>query len=113
DLFGSYVEGGIAKGSISTSNGAARSGSTFTWGTGSGSLDDAGAGTVSFPGAVHFTGHDGTLDLRISDLQVKTAGGNSGTLVAFVKSQDMDGNDVSNGTVALAGLSFSAPADAR
>ena len=105
--FVSYVEGGIANGSISTSNGAARSGSTFTWGTGSGSLDDAGAGTVSFPGAVHFTGHDGTLDLRISDLQVKTAGGNSGTLVAFVKSQDMEGNVVSNGTVTLANLSFS------
>src|SRR5699024_7772272 len=81
--FVSYVEGGIANGSISKSNGAARRGSTFTWGTGSGSLDDAGAGTVSFPGAVHFTGHDGTLDLRISDLQVKTAGGNSGPLVAF------------------------------
>src|SRR5699024_8546271 len=54
--FAPYIQGAVAKGSISTSNGAARGGGTFSWGTGSGSLDASGLGTLSFPGVVHFTG---------------------------------------------------------
>lgn len=105
--FVSYIQGGIAKGSITPVNGAARNDNGFTWGAGSGSLNSSGVGTVTFPGSIHFTGHDGVLDLRISNLQVRSTGGNSGTLVAFVKSQDMEGKSASNGTVTLANLSFS------
>lgn len=104
--FVSYIQGGIANGSISTSNGASRSGGGFGWGAGSGSFTDAGIGTLRFPGAVHLTGHGGILDVRIANLQVRSTGGKSGTLVGYVRSQDMSGNVVTNGTVTLANLRF-------
>src|SRR5699024_4865574 len=78
--FVSYVEGGIANGKVSVGGGAARSGGAFTWGAGSGDLDDSGKGTLTFPGWVQFTGHDGVLNLRISNLRVEM-NGDSGTLV--------------------------------
>ncbi len=105
--FVSYVEGGIANGAISTSNGASRTGSGFLWGSGSGSISDAGQGTVSFPGAVRFTGHDGVMDTTLSNLRVKATGSNSGTLVADVASKDMDGNNVGGSGISFANLSFS------
>ncbi|WP_167132137.1 HtaA domain-containing protein [Paramicrobacterium chengjingii] len=105
--FVSYIEGGIANGSVSASNGASRTGSGFLWGSGSGSISDAGQGTVSFPGSVHFTGHDGVLNTTISGLRVKATGSNSGTLVADVASKDMDGNNVGGSGVSFATLSFS------
>lgn len=104
--FVSYIEGGIAKGTITASNGAARSGSGFTWGSGTGTLNSSGVGTVAFPGSLRLTGHGGVLDLTISHLQVKNTGGNSGELVATVKSQDMEGNAIPGGTVTIATLTF-------
>ncbi|WP_054952266.1 HtaA domain-containing protein [Flaviflexus massiliensis] len=105
--FVSYIEGGIAKGSVTTGGGAYRSGNGFSWGTGSGSLNASGIGTVSFPGSVRFTGHGGLLDLAISNVQVRSTGGNSGSLVAHVRSTDMEGNVVANGTVTIGTVSFS------
>lgn len=105
--FVSYIEGGIAKGSVATGGGAHRSGHGFSWGPGSGSLNGSGTGTVSFPGSVRFTGHDGLLDLAISNVQVRSTGGNSGTLIAHVRSTDMEGNVVANGTVTIGTVSFS------
>ncbi|QGH68630.1 HtaA domain-containing protein [Pseudactinotalea sp. HY158] len=105
--FASYIEGGIAKGSISTAGGAARGGGGFTWGAGSGSLDASGAGTVTFPGSVHFSGHDGVLTTTVSNVRVKVTGARSGVLVADIASQDMEGNDLSARGVTFADLSFS------
>lgn len=105
--FVSYVEGGIAQGKISPSSGASRTGSGFSWGPGTGSLDSNGQGELSFPGAVRFTGHDGIMDTTISSLKVKITGSNSGDLIANVASQDMEGNPLPGGTVTFAKLKFS------
>src|SRR5690625_5054958 len=106
--FVSYVEGGIANGKVSVGGGAARSGGAFTWGAGTGDLDDSGTGTLTYPRWVQFTGHDVVLNLRISNLRVEM-NGDSGTLVGDMKSQDMDGNDVSATGITIATLSFSSP----
>ncbi|MFJ3956716.1 HtaA domain-containing protein [Arthrobacter sp. NPDC090010] len=104
--FRSYVVGGIAKGSIATGNGATASGDGFLWGAGSGSLDTAGLGTLTFPGSVTFTGHDGLLNTTISGVRVQITGANSGVLVADVRSQDMERKDLSAANVTFATLRF-------
>jgi len=109
--FVSYIEGGIANGTVATSGGASRSGNGFLWGAGSGSLNSSsGQGTVSFPGSVHFTGHDGALDITISGLQVKMSSARSGVLLANVSSLGLDGNRVGGQGLAFANLQFSGSA---
>lgn len=109
--FVSYIQGGIANGAVTTSGGASRSGNGFLWGAGSGSLDSSsGQGTVSFPGSVHFTGHDGALDITISGLQVKMTSARTGVLLANVSSLGLDGNRVGGQGLAFANLQFSGPA---
>jgi hypothetical protein len=103
--FLSYIKGGIAKGNITTGGGAAQSGSGLTWGTGSGSL--ANGGTVSFPGSVHFTGHNGILDTTFSNLRIKSTGAGKASIILDSKSQDMDGKDASAANVDFATVSFS------
>jgi len=105
--FVSYVKGGIAKGQVTTGNGAAASGSGFTWGAGSGSLFANGTGTVSFPGSGHFTGHDGLMDTTLSGLRVQVTGSGTAALIANVKSQDMEGKDLSASNITFATVKFS------
>ena len=105
--FVSYVKGGIAKGSVSAGNGASVNGSGFSWGAGSGSLDANGLGTVAFPGSVHFSGHDGLLNTTLSGLRVKVTGNGKAVLIANVKSQDMEGKDLSASGIVFANISFS------
>ena len=107
--FRTYITGGIAKGAISPSNGAARTANGFTWGAGSGTLT-ANSGTVSFPGSVHFTGHKGVLDTTIYGLRVKVTGPGKGQLIANVKSQSMEGKDLSANNIVFATLSFNGDA---
>ncbi|MGO2633944.1 MAG: HtaA domain-containing protein [Galactobacter sp.] len=103
--FLSYIKGGIAKGAISTSGGAQQTGSSLTWGTGSGSL--ANGGTVSFPGSVHFTGHNGVLDTKFSNVRIKSEGAGKATLILDSKSQDMEGKGASQNGVSMATITFS------
>jgi|GEM_PF-6288657 len=104
--FSSYVVGGIAKGGISTANGATSTGDGFLWGSGTGSLDVSGLGTLSFPGQVNFSGHDGLLNTTISGVRVQITGAGSGVLVANVSSQDMERKDLSASNITFATLSF-------
>ncbi len=104
--FVSYIESAVAKGTVETSGGVVRTGNGFDWPTGSGRLDPSGHGTWAFPGTVRFSGHDGALNLALSNLRVQVSGSNHGVLVADVRSTDMDGNDVGGTNVALADLSF-------
>ncbi|MFB8227523.1 HtaA domain-containing protein [Cellulosimicrobium sp. NPDC055967] len=106
DRFRAYVTGPIAKGSVSTS-GVQDSGSAFTWSGGKGSFNtDLGKGRASFGGSVSFSGHEGILDLRISNPRV-VVNGSSGTLVVDVRSSDMEGNTSSSNGVAFASLDLS------
>lgn len=107
--FRNYITGGIAKGAIAPGNGAARTANGFTWGAGSGTLT-ANSGTVSFPGSVHFTGHKGILDTTIYGLRVKVTGPGKGQLIANVKSQSMEGKDLSASNIVFATLSFNGDA---
>ncbi|WP_426310654.1 HtaA domain-containing protein [Cellulosimicrobium sp. E-16] len=103
DRFRAYVTGPIAKGSVST-DGVGDTGSAFTWSGGKGSFNtDLGKGRASFGGSVSFSGHEGILDLRISNPRV-VVNGSSGTLVVDVRSSDMEGNTSSSSGVAFANL---------
>ena len=106
DRFRAYVTGPIAKGSVSTS-GVQDSGSAFAWSGGKGSFNtDLGKGRASLGGSVSFSGHEGILDLRISNPRV-VVDGSSGTLVVDVQSSDMEGNKSSSSGVAFASLDLS------
>ncbi|KON74833.1 hypothetical protein M768_02545 [Cellulosimicrobium cellulans F16] len=106
DRFRAYVTGPIAKGSVSTS-GVQDSGSAFAWSGGKGSFNtDLGKGRASFGGSVSFSGHEGILDLRISNPRV-VVDGSSGTLVVDVQSSDMEGDKSSSSGVAFASLDLS------
>jgi hypothetical protein len=106
DPFRAYIAGPIAKGSVSTS-GVKDNGSSYTWSGGKGSFNtDLGKGRASFAGSVKFTGHDGILDLQISNPRVQVDG-STGTLVVDVVSSDMQGNKSTSKGVAFASLNLS------
>ena len=54
---------------------------------------------------MHFTGHKGVLQLNMSNMEIQWSG-NSGSLVATVSSNNMEGQNTDFGRVALANLSF-------
>jgi Htaa len=92
--FRNYIVGPIAKGEITTADGATRNADgTFRFPFLAGTYD---AGThaldASFDGTVRFTGHDSgagpVLDLTISDPEIETAG-NAGVLIADMRSRQM------------------------
>lgn len=104
--FRSYVTGSIAHGSVELS-GVAENGGDYRWTGGSGSVNVAdAAGRIAFDGTVRFTGHDGQLDLTISDPRVIMTG-STGVLVADVFSKSLQGPDVDAASVALATLDLS------
>lgn len=105
--FVTYVQGAIGNGTVTTAGGAAQTADGFTWGAGSGTLDSSGEGTVSFPGSVHFTAHDGVLDATLSNLRVTITGAGTGVLILDADSSDMSGADVSASDVTFANLTFS------
>ncbi|MEK8226198.1 HtaA domain-containing protein [Oerskovia sp. M15] len=67
---------------------------------------DLGKGRTAFAGTVHFTGHEGILDLQISNPRVQVDG-SRGTLVVDVVSSDMEGNKSTSKGVAFASLDLS------
>src|SRR5690625_764406 len=96
DSFRSYVEGPIAHGQITTS-GVTESGAGYDFSAGSGVADpEAGTADVSFPGSVHFPGHESSepgvyiLDLLIENVQVEVAGPDEVYLVADLTSRPFE-----------------------
>lgn len=90
--FRSYISGSIANGSWETSDGLTYESPNFTWSGATGSIDSAsGTGTVSFPGTVHFTGHDGILDLTLANPTIEFEGDGKAALLLDSRSTDMDG----------------------
>ncbi|MBQ3358466.1 MAG: HtaA domain-containing protein, partial [Microbacterium sp.] len=67
--FLSYITGNIAKGAIEVTGGATRADGLFQFGQATGSTYDpaTGLGTVSYVGAVRFTGHGGILDVTVAN----------------------------------------------
>ncbi|MFF8811907.1 HtaA domain-containing protein [Streptomyces pactum] len=86
--FREYVTGPVAHGAVTVSGGAREHGDGFRFPSGQGTYDeDAGTLDAGFDGAVRFTGHEGQLDLRFSDLKVRIDG-RRGSLVADVSAKD-------------------------
>ncbi|GAB3841443.1 hypothetical protein GCM10028800_00160 [Nesterenkonia populi] len=107
ESFRSYIQGGIAQGDWSLS-GTSYSGGQYVWSGGAGNFDpDAGTGTVGFAGDVRFTGHDGVLDLSISNPAIEVTGPNSAVLTADVLSTSMDGDRIDLTGVTFASISGS------
>ena len=112
ESFRNYIQGGIAKGDWSLS-GVTETSNGFQW-SGSGQLNtDAVLGEVSLPGTVHFTGHDGVLDTKISGMRLVIHSNTLATIYADVVSQDMEGTQhdlpgVAFATVNLTGASLTA-----
>jgi hypothetical protein len=88
--FRSYITGPIAHGSATPAAGAGANGDgTFRFPSApGGTRDGATAAVVPLAGSVRFTGHEGQLDLTISDLVV-TISGTTGTLRADVSSRSL------------------------
>ena len=92
ESFRAYISGSIANGAWEASDGAAYETPEFVWTNGTGSYDPtAGTGSVSFPGTVHFTGHDGVLDLTLANPTVEFEGSGSAALLLDARSTDMEG----------------------
>ena len=104
--FRNYITGGIAKGSVSVS-GVSDSGSSYGWSGGSGSLNPTAVkGLVRYPGSVHFEGHEGVLNLTLSNVSIRVTSPNSGVIIADVVSSDMDGKASSASGIEFATLSL-------
>lgn len=108
ESFQSYITGTIAKGKWEL-DGVGYSNQRYQFTGNGGNVDTAAKkGSVNYGGAMQFTGHNGILDLNISNLEVQFDGASqSGKLVADVRSSDMEGVKTDYGRVAVGDLKFS------
>ncbi|RRD51897.1 hypothetical protein EII12_06780 [Buchananella hordeovulneris] len=106
ESFTTYIRGSIAKGSWEL-NGAQWDGTQFAFPAADGNFDVAKkSGRINYSGSVHFTGHNGILDLKISNPSL-VVNGNSGELYLTVSGSDMSGKKFDLGNVRFANVSFS------
>ncbi|RKN12148.1 HtaA domain-containing protein [Streptomyces radicis] len=104
ESFRRYITGPIAHGSATAADGAeaTESGFRFTGGTGAYDLGTHAVDTA-FDGSVHFLGHDGLLDLKLSAPRVVTEG-TAGTLVTDVTIAGETTEDVEFADLDLTGV---------
>ena len=102
--FRNYISGGIAKGKWDL-DGVGYSNGSYSWSNGTGTFEN-GKGSIAFPGSLHFTGHKGILDTKMSAFHLEIDG-TSGKLMATVSSNDMDGNNKNYGDVVFATVDLS------
>ncbi len=92
ESFRSYISGSIANGSWEASAGATYETPEFAWSGATGSLDpETGTGAVSFVGTVQFTGHEGVLDLTLSNPTLEFEGDGKASLYMDSRSTDATG----------------------
>ena len=101
--FQSYITGSIAQGRWDLS-GVGYDNGRFQFTGNSGAVKD-GAGSVQYGGSMQFTGHHGKLDLNIANLEI-TFNGNSGELIADVRSSNMEGKKNDFGRTVIGTLNF-------
>lgn len=90
--FRSYISGSIANGSWEVADGATYETPLFGWSNPSGSIDaTTGEGSVSFTGSVHFSGHDGVLNLLIANPTIVLGGDGTAQLLLDTKSNNAQG----------------------
>ncbi|MFC5280809.1 HtaA domain-containing protein [Arcanobacterium canis] len=104
--FTNYVQGSIAKGAISPKN-VTFANRQFMFKVSGGHFDTtAQTGTVYYAGSVHFSGHDGKLNMTISNPSLVISG-KSATLYMNVSSSSMDGKVTNYGKIAFAKVALS------
>lgn len=92
ESFRAYISGSIANGSWEVSDGAEYEIPSFVWSNPTGEIDpETGTGSVSFTGTVHFTGHDGVLDLTLANPTIEFEGDGTAALLLDARSTDMEG----------------------
>ncbi|GHB04231.1 HtaA domain-containing protein [Streptomyces termitum] len=107
--FRSYLAQPFAKGRTTLEGGATQAAGNgpFTFVDGTGAYDTGSHGTAtSFKGGVRFEAHDGALDIRISDVRLRTAGSASptGEITADVVTKEKDGSLTTRDDIAFAAL---------
>lgn len=108
--FRKYVAGPIAHGKITVTDGAqqAADNGVFTFTGGTGTYDTGThASATAFKGGVRFEGHEGVLDVKLSDIKVGT-GRETGTITADFSSRKMDGSVVTKNDAPIAALDMTA-----
>ena len=94
--FRAYISGTIANGEWETADGAIYETPYFSWVHPTGALaasSDASAwqGKIEFPGTIHFSGHEGVLDLTLENPTVEFDGSGTAALLLDARSTDMEG----------------------
>ncbi|WP_426717782.1 HtaA domain-containing protein [Corynebacterium auriscanis] len=106
ESFQSYITGSIAKGKWDL-DGVSFSGGQFRFTANGGNVDtESKQGSINHGGSLHFTGHNGILDLTIANPEIQFNGG-TGKLVADVRSSNVEREKRDFGRTALGELSFS------
>lgn len=92
ESFRSYISGSIANGSWDATDGASYTTPEFQWANATGSVDlESGTGSVSFTGTVHFTGHEGVLDLTLMNPTIEFEGEGKASLLLDARGTDASG----------------------
>ncbi|MFC0582163.1 HtaA domain-containing protein [Micrococcoides hystricis] len=100
--FAAYLRGAIANGDWDLT-GVTHSNGAFNFSNGTGTFDKtAGTGVLSLPGTLHFKGHSGALDMKMTNLKIKINGANSATMIWDVSSKGYEGQ----GGVDATGVEF-------
>ncbi|GGY79301.1 hypothetical protein GCM10010363_70300 [Streptomyces omiyaensis] len=107
--FRNYLAQPFSKGRTTMEGGAtqAAGNGVFTFADGTGTYDTTSHATATaFKGGVHFEAHDGALDIRISDVRLKTTGSAAptGEITADVVTKEKDGSFTTRGDVSFAAL---------
>lgn len=88
--FRRYITSPMAKGEVTMSDGVTQPGGTgpFVWPGGEGTVDEDGTVFVQYGGTVNFNGHDGALDVTVSNPRIMLNPGGTGTLSVTYTSTD-------------------------
>ncbi|WP_172801278.1 HtaA domain-containing protein [Arcanobacterium phocae] len=105
--FTTYIRGSIAHGGWTLGGGASWDGANFNFPATGGLFNTSTrTGNIYYGGTVHFTGHDGILDMTISNPSI-AINGNRGSLYMTVSGSDMSGKKFNLGRVNFATITFS------
>lgn len=89
ERFRSYVSGSIANGEWTVSDDMRYETPSFIWDKVTGAVgSELEAGTMSFTGAVHFTGHGGAMKLDLADPAIEFVGDDTAYLLLTIGSTD-------------------------
>ena len=101
ESFRAYLDGSVANGEWTASDGATYETPLFSWANGRGGFDAAtGDADIAFTGSVRFTGHGGVLDTTVSNPRVVISGDRAVLIL------DVSGTTQSGETVDAPGVEF-------